>query len=119
MTSPQPPRSARGGRLAVLTCLGLGLLAAPAVLAQSGSGAAGGREIAPTGATVPGASARGTGDTARERVQDRLRETDRARPAEHDREQLRDLNALSRELAPGVPPPAPGVEDGAARGSTR
>lgn len=99
-------------------CLSLALLVAPAALAQSGGG---GREIAPTtGATVPGASARGTGDTPRERVLDRLREADLTRSPEQEREQLRDLNALSRELAPSAPVPAPRVEEeGAARDTRR
>ena len=107
--------SARRLPSAVAACLPLALLFAPAALAQSGSGT-GGREIAPTtGATVPGASARGTGETPRERVQERLREAEAARPPERDVEQLRDLNALSRELAPNVPVPAPRVEGGPAR----
>lgn len=37
-----------------------------------------------------------------------------ARPREQEAEQLRDLNALSRQLAPTVPLPAPGAAPGAA-----
>lgn len=143
--------------LALASCLGL--LAAPAVLAQSGGGTGssqGGTGAASSGATTTGNTG-GTagggagsgaaassqdpnlppsvppttvvplpGDTGTERVwlggpgepggqtqQDQIREQMReagvAAPTEVREEQLEELNAITREIAPSVPIPAPSV----------
>ena len=105
MSTSQPRRTA--WPLPIAVCLSVALLAAPAALAQP----AGGREIAPSGATVPGASVpRDSDTTAQEHVRERLRDAEVAPSGERAREQLRDLNAISRQLAPSVTPPAPQVE---------
>jgi hypothetical protein len=50
------------------------------------------------------------GGSQRERIEQRLREAGVAAPPEQEREQLRDLNAITREIAPSAPVPAPEVE---------
>ena len=46
----------------------------------------------------------------RARVEQQLRASGVAAPPEREREQLRDLNEVSRQIAPSNPVPAPGVE---------
>jgi hypothetical protein len=129
----------RPGRLPALA-LCLGLLAAPAALAQSGSGggSSGGSSGGSAGISQPGNSLLlGSGSTGgsagggtgggqagqqatspgpsgqgrRARTEEQLRGAGVAPSAEQEQQQLRDLNAISRQLTPpGAPVPAPEAE---------
>jgi hypothetical protein len=59
-------------------------------------------------ATSPGPS----GPDRRAQTESKLRESGVAPPPNQDEQQLRDLNALSRQLTPGTPVPAPQVQGG-------
>jgi hypothetical protein len=63
--------------------------------------------------TAPGLGGRLRGD--REQVQQRLEAAGVAPHPAREREQLQELNDISRQIAPGVPVPAPAVEDGGRR----
>jgi hypothetical protein len=114
----------------------LGLLAAPAGFAQgeattgergtSGSTVpsiqpgtsplGGGSTRAPgrgRGLGGPGASPGPVGPGRGSQIESRLRDAGAARPPQQDEQQLRELNALSRQLTPpGTPVPAPQAEGG-------
>jgi hypothetical protein len=60
------------------------------------------------GQPSPGQAQAG-GRTPRERIETQQQERAAAPSSERDREQLRELNEISRQLAPGAPVPAPGV----------
>ena len=130
MTSGCPHRTAPSPRL-LAAWLSLGLLAASPVLAQGGGtagpgqnpggqGSAGqsgqasqGRQATPG----PGPQAgQAVDDPSRARMLERQRAADVAAEPERRQEQLRDLNEISRQIAPSNPVPAPGVGgDGARR----
>lgn len=123
MTPGWPFRPAPGPRL-IAGCLCLGLLVAPPVLAQGGGSAApternpagrgpagqpgqGGQQRPPGPGPLPGQAVQN--QPSRDRVLQQERDAGLATSPERRQEQLRDLNAISRQIAPGVPAPAPGV----------
>jgi hypothetical protein len=72
--------------------------------------------VQPPGEAVPGAAGNGPVrdwrhvQSPRARTELREREAGVADPARREDGQLRELDALSRQLAPGVPLPAPGLD---------
>jgi hypothetical protein len=96
----------------------LALLAAPA-FGQGGGGGSGGSSGgssggaaggAPTGAQSP-ASSGPSGPGRRAETENRLREAGVAPSPQQEQQQLRDLNAITRQLTPpGTPVPAPEAE---------
>ncbi len=95
----------------------LGLMAAPAVLAQSGGGGGGGSSGGASGSSTGGqagqspASSGPSGPGRRAQTEPQLRDAGAAPSPEQEAQQLRDLNAISRQLTPpGAQVPAPEAE---------
>ncbi len=124
MTLGWPSRHAPGRRL-IAVCLCLGLLAASSATLAQGGGASTtarpgeaqrgqeGPQSTPGQGPAPGQAAQD--QPPRNQVEQREHTTGVARPPELDREQLRDLNEISRQIAPSNPVPAPGAGGSNAR----
>jgi hypothetical protein len=76
----------------------------PGSQGQMGQGQTG---QANTGQGQAGTQPSGSAQTRRGALEQQQRAAGVANPAERDAQQLRDLNALSKQLAPNAPPPAP------------
>ena len=81
--------------------------------AGQGGGQAGGGQAGQPGQT--GTSPGPTGPNRRVQTESRIQGSGAARPPQQDEQQLRDLNAISRELTPGTPVPAPEADGGRTR----